>query len=513
MSEFLTTHKVYLTPISPIHIGCGEDFEPTNYVIKENNIYCFDASKLGLSESQRNQLMDICRNITDESIQQIQSFFAKEDVIELAINNACIKIPVSAKISSEWKNKLGKVVQRENNNKQVFNALLIERHAYLPYCNQSYIPASSVKGSVITALLDSENQSDKTIFSVPVKQRSESREGYAKKLKALNDDLVHQYIGDFNSKNNEKITSQRIKFSDFVPTDKNSSLTKIIYAVNVKKTLGKDRNAFKGISVRRECISSMQFRSYSASLTLLNENNKVLLKDEHIIKALNAYNLPILEKELQILIENDLINTRNYIENVKTILQNEKVALIRLGRSGSETKMYSDHNLRALSVNGEISKESHTLWVASDSTEKSETIQPFGWALLEFSNEQENNALLKKWCLNPKNSLHNYLKELEIEKEIQEKQNALNSLSENHRKVIELENKFNASNEKQIDSSSILLKEVKLLIENEAVNWSKEDKQFIAEHITKDLILKRIELKKKNADKDLNKLLRKLMEE
>ncbi|WP_044469480.1 RAMP superfamily CRISPR-associated protein [Mannheimia massilioguelmaensis] len=513
MSEFLTTHKVYLTPISPIHIGCGEDFEPTNYVIKENNIYCFEASKLGLSESQRRQLIDICRNITDESIQQIQSFFAKKDVIGLAVNNAYTKIPVASKIADEWKKKLGKVVQREDSSKKVFNALLIERHAYLPFCNQAYIPASSVKGSVITALLDNANQSDKTAFSIPVKQRTEKKEDYAKKLKALNDNLVHRYIGDFNAKNDEKIISQRIKFSDFVPTNKDISLTKVIYAVNVKKILGKDKNAFQGVNNRRECISAMQFRAYSASLTLLNENNKFSLQNKQIINALNAYNLPVLEKEIQLLNDNDLMNARNYIENVKAVLKNENVALIRLGRSGSEVKMYREHNLRALSVNGEISKESHTLWVASDSTEKSETIQPFGWALLEFANEQEDNVLLEKWCSNPKSSLQNYLKDLELEKAIQKQQNALNSLPENQRKVIELENKFNASNEKQIDSSSDLLKEVKLLIENEAINWNKEDKQFMAEHITKELILKRVELKKKNADKDLDKLLKKLVVE
>ncbi|AEC18299.1 hypothetical protein UMN179_02286 [Gallibacterium anatis UMN179] len=31
--EFMQTYQIYLTPLSPIHIGCGEDFEPTNYVI------------------------------------------------------------------------------------------------------------------------------------------------------------------------------------------------------------------------------------------------------------------------------------------------------------------------------------------------------------------------------------------------------------------------------------------------------------------------------------------------
>ena len=52
MKEFMQTHKVYLTPISPIHIGCGEDFEPTNYVIDANVLYHFEPSQLNLSDAQ-----------------------------------------------------------------------------------------------------------------------------------------------------------------------------------------------------------------------------------------------------------------------------------------------------------------------------------------------------------------------------------------------------------------------------------------------------------------------------
>ena len=41
MKKFMQTHKVYLTPLSPIHIGCGEDFEPTNYIVEQDLLYYF----------------------------------------------------------------------------------------------------------------------------------------------------------------------------------------------------------------------------------------------------------------------------------------------------------------------------------------------------------------------------------------------------------------------------------------------------------------------------------------
>ena len=43
MNNFLQTFRVAVTPLTPIHIGCGTDFEPTNYVIRDNDIlYNFD---------------------------------------------------------------------------------------------------------------------------------------------------------------------------------------------------------------------------------------------------------------------------------------------------------------------------------------------------------------------------------------------------------------------------------------------------------------------------------------
>ena len=38
----LTTYKLKLTTLSPVHIGTGEDFEPTNYVIDAGTLYEFD---------------------------------------------------------------------------------------------------------------------------------------------------------------------------------------------------------------------------------------------------------------------------------------------------------------------------------------------------------------------------------------------------------------------------------------------------------------------------------------
>ena len=517
MKPFIQTHNVYLTPLSPIHIGCGEDFEPTNYVIKNNKLYLFEASKLGLSESQRNHLMRILKDIDSDSVREIQAFFAESDLIDIAVESSYSKISVSPEIANEWKNKLGKTVQIKGNGRREFNALEIDRNSYIPFRNLPYIPSSSVKGAVITATLDSKNRQDTHKHLLPKYKKGNKKE-YNSETNKLNTNLVNLYIGDFNTLD-DKIFSQRLKFSDFIPLLENQELSKVMYALNVKKIAGKDRKVLTGVSLRRECIQPMIHRAFYSALTVLDENHQEKIDIKQVIKTLNEYNLPILEKEYQILLNNKVCSNINYIENINVLLESDNLALIRLGRSGSEAKMYSNHELRGILVNNEQVKESNTLWLASDSKIESPAMQPFGWALLEFVDvdNEEKNHFLQKWCENEKISLRDYQKRLNAEQKIieeqQVKEQALNSLPENQRKVIELQDKFNASNEKQIDSSSALLKEVRNLIESEAINWNKEDKKFMAERITKELITKRVELKKKNAHKDLDSLLRKLVTE
>ena len=74
MNKFMQTHKVYLTPLSPIHIGCGEDFEPTNYVIDGETLFNFEPSQLALNERERIELLNAVNRL---DLLAIQRFFLK----------------------------------------------------------------------------------------------------------------------------------------------------------------------------------------------------------------------------------------------------------------------------------------------------------------------------------------------------------------------------------------------------------------------------------------------------
>ena len=58
--KFMHNYELKITPLSPIHLGTGEDFLPTNYVIDGGLLYEFDPAKAVLKEEEKRQLKVIC---------------------------------------------------------------------------------------------------------------------------------------------------------------------------------------------------------------------------------------------------------------------------------------------------------------------------------------------------------------------------------------------------------------------------------------------------------------------
>ncbi|PJG85618.1 hypothetical protein [Conservatibacter flavescens] len=264
---------------------------------------------------------------------------------------------------------------------------------------------------------------------------------------------------------------------------------------------------------------------------------------------MNEYYKPNFERECEQLVNNELID-RNWFKTIIKLLEQGNVALIRLGKGGSESKVFSggiaqifrpqhknikkdpnkDKQVDLKYIQG-VYSEASTIWLAANSKDATTNLLPFGWALLEVDPKSENEAL-KTWCeQQPKPDFDKAaiiaereakkaalqqqeaerLAKLQADQEAEQaKQTLLNSASENQKMVLLLVEKYHASRERQVDTSSPLLKETKDLISYAIEQWDQLDKQFIAQHISVELIKTRIDLKKKNAEKDLQKLLNKL---
>ncbi len=60
-------YRLHFTPLSPIHIGTGESYQPTNYVIEDGTLHEFDtgAAMGALSGADREALLRIASGKPD----------------------------------------------------------------------------------------------------------------------------------------------------------------------------------------------------------------------------------------------------------------------------------------------------------------------------------------------------------------------------------------------------------------------------------------------------------------
>ncbi len=473
MKEFMQTHQVYLTPLTPIHIGCGEDFEPTNYVIDEGVLYHFEPSRLPLNERQKNDLLGASQR---SDLLFIQKFYKDNAKQYAGISHYFSK--VSDGFATEWEQKIGKIANREKDGKNVFNNFSIERNSFTTILNQVYIPASSVKGALVTAYLDYCHQ----------------QKGNPKYVNKRDDkELKKEYVGDFSDSR-----YAHLSFGDFMPTY-NQVGTKIYYAINHKRKLS-DKERKGELYQRRESILGGQYRSFKSEISI--KNVKINFIKE--LELLQKYSLELFEEELNALFERHLISadTKKALLNV-AIMKN--VYLVRLGKNGADSKIYHGKDVAKINI-PQLKKSLNrplTWWLAGDNKSQSTNLLPFGWALLEVDPTSDNNAL-KEWCNQNKVSGVNLdeiyqnqkqaqerIKLIEQERQqklaeeqqaLKEEQERLANLSENQRLI---EQKLQAWEDPQYevknytDNSQIFVEAQALVKQAISENWEQSDKDFL----------------------------------
>lgn len=141
MRHDLKTHYLKITTLSPLHIGTGEVYEPTNFVIDGGRLYEFDEQLFfhALDEMDRKAFV----NKLGDWMQIIGYYREKKsDAIALA-HFSC---PVSARVAERYGAFLNKDGSR---NKNQFH---IEKVFKNPNSHRPVIPGSSIKGMFDTVL-------------------------------------------------------------------------------------------------------------------------------------------------------------------------------------------------------------------------------------------------------------------------------------------------------------------------------------------------------------------------
>lgn len=147
-------YKLKLTAITPLHIGTGEDYDPTNYVIDSGYLYEFDEYKFfeRLPSNMKDRFTEVAKNGA-ESLFEIHSLIKKHK--KQAVESAILKVEVTKGIDKDYENKVGRAVQNEGGRRvqktKVFNRFQIARTIRETNSKKVYIPGSSLKGALSTA--------------------------------------------------------------------------------------------------------------------------------------------------------------------------------------------------------------------------------------------------------------------------------------------------------------------------------------------------------------------------
>ncbi|MDR0578101.1 MAG: type III-A CRISPR-associated RAMP protein Csm5 [Candidatus Accumulibacter sp.] len=402
MNEFLTCHKIALTPLSPIHIGCGEDFEPTNYVIdaEQKLLYGFDPSRVVLPEDSAKELAALGEK---GSCLDIQGFF--RDNMAHFKPFAHVLMPVANGIAADYRKNIGRGTAVGADGRQIISRLSIERHTHSR--DTPYVPGSSLKGALRTALMDRLNNRQ------PVTDKDEKKNSTKLARRLLDGDFATSPL-------------RLLKVSDLMPgKDLDRS---VLYAVNRYKRPKHDRNTGqekspKGIVARKECILPGQYRALVGKIVVQDLGDKGTMTGEkrnvprldlrprlaQIAKDSNAYHLPRLRAELAGMDETGLVDP-GWKQAVEDLLKSDlakrleerRALLVRLGRyGGAESKTLTQvAEIKIMGKQGQPPRyqpQTTTYWLAAQTADDRKHLIPFGWAILEID-PQDDWQELKAWC-------------------------------------------------------------------------------------------------------------------
>lgn len=401
---FLTTARLALTPLAPIHIGSGEDFEPTHYVIDDGLLHAFDPSCAALPEPLARRLGQLGE---EADLLRIQRFFHEHRAHFMP--HARLLVPVAPGLADDYQDKIGQVANREATGRDVINKLSVERATHSH--DRPYIPASSLKGALRTALLDGLNAGRRPLSTE--KGRGPNSWDSTKLEKRLLE-------GDYATS-----PLRLLKPADLMPVGEPAR--EVLYALSRYKDLkrdkyGEERKPREQLFARKECIAPGQYRAFQGDLVLQHLGGHdtpgatparhLRPADLHgLARDCNRYHLPRLYDELATLDRRNLVDPawKAAIEGLlagelKAPLAEGRALLVRLGRyGGAESKTLSGDgvaHIKIMQAKGMpplYESRSRTVWVAAGHAERAHAALPFGWALVEIDPAAELPAL-RAWC-------------------------------------------------------------------------------------------------------------------
>lgn len=356
------TYYWKLKVMTPVHIGCGEDYEPTGFAVdeKEQTLIAFDPASFlaSLEREDLEQYTAICRKGNLESLLEIYRFIHRHR--ERANGR---KITVSDEFIEHHSQTLrlsGQKIGKE------LNQFQIARTAFNAVDGTPYIPGSALKGSLRTAVLNLRNG-------------KKSQPKY--RGRTAGNDMEKELCGGTFATDPFRL----VKVGDFHPIGKVRQ--RIVYAVNRKKKPSEKeaRGPYQILEIIEpgtEFIGSITIQEPE-----LNSGIRSPIDLSEIEKALGFYNR---EQEKETL----TLKTIG-ASSIKPDTSGQGSFLIRLGRhSGAECVTVEGHRDIKIMLGPKENRflqSATTVWLAAASSKPSSNValRPFGWAHLSLLSQRE----------------------------------------------------------------------------------------------------------------------------
>lgn len=416
--KFLQEHHLKITALTPVHIGCGEDYTPTDYVIDDETLFVFDSSIVSdaLPKNVHQRLMGLVSSSQqDDVLKQIQGLFHEHR--EPLMAKASHYLPVASGVAKLYEQRIGQTAQQEERGKKVINQLGIERTFYSPVSQMPVIPGSSLKGAIRTALLDFVNggqglTEEEKQFLGPKEREKEKAN---KKLQNRLFDCRNKF---------EKDPMRLIRLDDALYAGNDDMQSEIRFAVNRPRSepaqgkTGRTMAEDKGIDQLLETLPGLNVRAYDSRLTIqgvsqLPQKEKVKLPSDQfhwdikqIAQACYKFYWPLLEQEM------DILDQRSYVKpgwkqcilqalvSIKPLLESNKALLLRVGRHSGAEAVTLNGVRRIKIMQGKdkspaYESQPRTLWLAADEQNSRSEMVPFGWLLIEIDPPDNPPAVLE----------------------------------------------------------------------------------------------------------------------
>jgi len=373
--------RLKLTALSPIHIGSGEIYEPTNFVMDEGILYSFKDEDfyMALPAIRKEAFMRILNENKSDSFVQIHNFVKENKIIAKEIATGIVR--VTEGLQKDYDRLLGKVRQfegRSGDNSRVFNKFEIQRIQRKQvktnagvYAKTGYIVGSTLKGAISTAYQE-------------LVYKKEGMKAVEAKFQAKGREISNNLFQAF------KVGDSRVQ----------KVSTKIGFALNKKRFDYDFNNPNANIKL------STYIEVIEPNSEFIVDINHGLLDIKEILQSCTSHYMPIFRSIFlsKLNDKSEYINkylSEKFYEKYRHFELKSNQYLLRVGKHSGARAVTID-GIREIKskVSGggkhrkpnkfEYLDEETTSWLFGEKSNSNFALLPFGWVLMEIIDDKES---------------------------------------------------------------------------------------------------------------------------